>query len=417
MAGLLVRHLLTLAAVLLAASSVLAFFPGPWSSALAAMVFPGFFSAVLVAFDVSPLRARRSLRSVTPRMASLLLALLLVALVGQARSEAWSTDLCVSPSGLGAPSSAGTPFTVLGSAGSSVRRLRVYRNSGKNAYLRGIVAFFSDDSEMRGGVRKDQYQDIEFADDEVITSMTLWKLASSSSSSARVARIDLTTTHRSWGYGMENTARLSSKVVSVGSGILVGFQGRAGDDLDFLAPLFLRTFSDSTVSDIRFEKANSDDGMRLVTLREGSAVYNGSDYSWTFSGSESRSTSTTFSGGFSNALSVKTTFKAKVPKFFVKGVDGGWSSGTSDSHSQSASDAVNLAWSTTVAVSSDVPSVSCSALVWEGHLNVRWSGVQTVSVGGSSVSFPASGTLRHVAYGKVETVCRPMDRVARRFVA
>jgi len=416
MAGLLARHLLALAGLSLA-SSLAASLPGLLSAALVALVLPGLFSAALAALALSPPRFRGSSRPLAPRLASLLLVLLSVALLGQVRAESWSTDLCVSPTGIGSSSSAGAPFTILGSAGSSVRRLRVYRNSGNNTYLRGVVAFFSDDSEMRGGVRKDQHLDIEFADDEVITSMTLWQLASSSSSSARVARIDLTTSHRSWGYGMEDTARLSSKAVSVGSGILVGFQGRAGDDLDFLAPVFLRTVSDSTVSDIRFEKANTDDGLRLVTLREGSAVYNGSDYSWTFSGSESRTSSTSFSGGFTSSLSASTTFQAKIPSFFEGSIGSSMSAGTSDSHSQSSGDAVQLSWSTTVALSSDVPSVSCSALVWEGHLNVRWSGIQTVSAGGASVSFPVSGSLRHVAYGKVETVCRPLERVARRFVA
>lgn len=349
------------------------------------------------------------------------LALFALALVGCARADQWSTDLCVSPTGLGA-SSEGAPFTILGSAGSSVRRLRLYRNNGRDGYLRGLSVFFSDGTEMRGGVRKDQYADVELSDGEVITGMTLWKLdggaanSASSSSAARVARLDLSTSERSWGYGVENTGSLTSKAVSVGSGVLVGFQGRAGDDLDFLAPIFLRPLSESTVSDIVFEKAGGD-GLRLVTLREGSAVYNGTDFSWTFSGSETRDTSTSFSSGFTNSLSVSTTFKSKIPAIAEAGVSGSWSPGTSSSHDQHAGSAVTLSWSNTIALSKDAPAVSCSAMVWEGRLNVGWSGTQTISAGGATMSFATSGTLRHVAYGKVETVCRPMDDVARRWVA
>lgn len=80
-------------------------------------------------------------------------------LVGLASAESWNPDLCVRPTGAGS-STEGRPFTILGEAGSSVRALRVYRNRGKEGYLRGIVAFFSDGAEIRAGVRKDQFSEL-----------------------------------------------------------------------------------------------------------------------------------------------------------------------------------------------------------------------------------------------------------------
>ncbi len=400
----------------------------PLPAAVVAQTLSVAFVALLLASGLlagpllaAMLAASIRLRSPASRLLSGL-GLVCLALLGCARAEQWSTDLCVSPTGLGA-SGEGAPFTILGSAGSSVRRLRLYRNNGRDGYLRGLSVFFSDGTEMRGGVRKDQFADVELSDGEVITGMTLWRLdggaanSSSSSSAPRVARLDLSTSERSWGFGVDNTERLTSKAVSVGSGVLVGFQGRAGDDLDFLAPVFLRPLSESTVSDIVFEKVGGDDGLRLVTLREGSAVYNGTDFSWSFSGSETRDTSTSFSSGFTNSLSVSTTFKSKIPAIAEAGISGSWSPGTSSSHDAHSGSAVTLSWSNTVALSKDSPAVSCSAMVWEGRLNVGWSGTQTISAGGATMSFATSGTLRHVAYGKVETVCRPMGAVARRWVA
>lgn len=339
------------------------------------------------------------------------LAIVLAVFVGSARAEPWGTDLCVRPTGVGAASQ-GAPFTILGSAGSSVRKLRVYRNNGKDGYLRGIVVFFSDGTEMRGGVRKDQFSDFDLADGEVVTAATLWQM-SNSTSGARVARLDFSTSSRSWGFGVENTAKLSSKAVSVGSGILVGFQGSAGDDLDFLAPIFLKTMSSSTVSDIVFEKFGDTDGLKLVTLREGSAVFNGTDYSWTFSGSESRDSSTSFSSGTSASFGASTTFALEAPAIIAKaGISASWTFGTTSSFDRHSGKSRSLSWSTTVALSKDVPAVSCSALVWEGRLDVAWTGTQTIVADGRAVSFPTSGTLRHVDYGKVETVCRPMAPVA-----
>jgi hypothetical protein len=227
-------------------------------------------------------------------------------------------------------------------------------------------------------------------------------------SSARVGRIDITTDRRSWGYGVDNTAKLSSKAVNVGSGVLVGLQGSTGDDMDSVALIFLKTMSNSVVDDIVFEKPASNNGLSLVTLKEGSAVHKGTDFSYTFSGSESRDASTTFSTGSSTGLSLKTTFHAALPQILDSGIDAGMDIGSTQSYDHHNGRSAELSWSTTVALTKDNPAVSCSAMVWMGKVEVGWHGTQTITADGSSVSFPVSGTLTHVAYGKVETVCKPL---------
>jgi hypothetical protein len=395
--------------------------PAVLSAALSA--FSAGLSAFSAALALVALAALRSLGSPSRRcLPAFLLGFLLF--VCSVRAAPWDQGLCVRPTGIGAPNG-GAPFTILGSAGSSVRRLRVYRNNGKDGYLRGIVAFFSDGSDQRGGVRKDQFSELALDDGEFLTGMTLWSLSrslsrSGSSAAPRVARIDITTNQRTWGYGVDNTDKLSAKAVNIGSGVLVGFQGRAGDDLDQLAPIFLKPLSDSRVDDIVFDPIGDTDGLRLVTLRQGSALWNGTDYSWTFSGTESRDASTTFTSGSSNGLSLTTTFSASIPRVMDTGLSAGWSSGRTESHERKSGTSTSLSWSTTISLSEDNPAVECSAMVWEGRLNIGWSGVQTVTADGSSVSFPVSGTLLHVAYGKVETVCRPLGakaRVAKRWAA
>ncbi|KAK4033044.1 hypothetical protein C8A01DRAFT_40511 [Parachaetomium inaequale] len=315
------------------------------------------------------------------------------------------------PTGVGA-SSRGAPFTILGSAGTSVRKLRLYRNNGNDGYLRGIVAVFTDGTEMRAGVRKDQFSELTLSEGEIITAATLWSFTPSGrkakSSSARVGRIDITTDRRSWGYGVDNTAKLSSKAVNVGSGVLVGLQGSTGDDMDSVALIFLKTMSDSVVDDIVFEKPAGNNGLSLVTLKEGSAVRKDIDFSYTFSGTETRDASTTFSTGSSTGLSMKTTFHASLPQVLDSGIDAGVDVGSTRSFDRHNGRSAELSWSTTVALTADNPAVSCSAMVWMGKVEVAWHGTQTVTADGASISFPVSGTLTHVAYGKVETVCRPL---------
>ncbi|KAK3306757.1 uncharacterized protein B0T15DRAFT_431602 [Chaetomium strumarium] len=332
----------------------------------------------------------------------------------------WSPDLCVPPKGVGS-SSGGRPFTILGEEGATVSMLRVYRNNGRVGYLRGLVVGFSDGLEVRAGVRKDQFLDLVFAEGETITGATLWKVGNSSS--VRVARLDITTTLRSWGFGVDNTASLSATAVDVGSGVLVGFQGRAGDDLDQIAPIFLKRMSSSYVDDIVFEDFGRQDGLQLVTLREGSAIWNGSDYSWTFSGSQGVERETSFVLGTSMSLNIGTTFKATVP-FLESGILVGWTGGTTQSWGETVKRTESLGWSTTIALSESNPGVFCTARVWEGRLNVRWTGRQTIIAEGRTSTTAVHGMMKTVAYGKVETVCRPLAvpaplsaKVGKRFVA
>ncbi|KAH6856278.1 hypothetical protein B0I37DRAFT_283455, partial [Chaetomium sp. MPI-CAGE-AT-0009] len=329
---------------------------------------------------------------------------------GLSSAASWNLDLCVRPTGIGS-SDKGTPFTILGPAGSSVQTLRLYRNTRNVGYIRGIDIIFSDGTERRAGVRKDQFSELVLSNNELITGMVLWAFFPSQSwkgffswgrkaPSERVGRIDVTTSQRSWGYGIDNTAKLSSTAVNVGSGILVGFQGRAGDELDQISPIFLKTLSNSVVDDIVFEKPAGSDGLQLVTLKEGSAVWNGTDYSWNFAGTDIRDASTTFTTGLNNAFSLQTTFTASLPRVLDSSMGANWGSGNTESRDQHSGRSTQLSWSTTIDLTEDNPAVYCAAMVWEGRVNVRWSGLQTVMADSATVSFPTSGFLRHVAHGK-----------------
>ncbi|KAL2267145.1 hypothetical protein VTJ83DRAFT_4422 [Remersonia thermophila] len=239
-------------------------------------------------------------------------------LVGLAAAKPWTAALSVRPTVVGAGTD-GSPFTI--------------RDNGRQGYLRGLDVRFSDGTERSRGARKDQFSELALEEDEVIRSMTLWstplgRFSSLFSRGGRVARIDLTTNRRSWGYGVENTAKLSAKAVDVGSGVLIGFQGRAGEDLGQLAPLFLRKLSRSVVHNVAYDLPAGSEGLRLLVLREGTAVWNGTDYSWTFSGTEARGTETTFNVGSSSGLSVSTSFAVSLPQIGLSGIGVGWTAGS-----------------------------------------------------------------------------------------
>jgi hypothetical protein len=249
-------------------------------------------------------------------------------------------------------------------------------------------------------------------DNEYIKSMTLWATRKSRFASlsrlfrptSRVARIDITTNQRSWSYGVDKTDGLSSKVANVGSGLLVGFRGRSEDYLDQLTPVFLKPVSESRIDNVTYDSLVPGKGLRLVTLREGSATWNGTDYQWNFAGSEEREIETTVStslalqGGFSIVITVlgsgisytasETITFTKQNRYMEKPI---------------------LAWSTTIFLSKELPSVSCVAKVWEARIDAPWTGLQTLSwEDNKSLTFNTKGSLRRVVYGNVKTACFPL---------
>ncbi|KAL2132421.1 hypothetical protein VTI74DRAFT_3819 [Chaetomium olivicolor] len=316
----------------------------------------------------------------------------------------WDASLCARSALVGS-STGGSPFTLLAEEGATVSDIRVWRSTGRKPFLRGLSLGFTDGSSQSAGASRDQYQTLSLEEGEIITDMSIWT-SRRNGTRARLARIDVSTNKRSWGYGVEDTRGLTSHAVSVGS-VLVGFQGRAGSDLDQIAPIFLKAVSQARIENIVFESIPGPDSVRPVTLAEGSVVWNGTDHTWTFAGSETREVSSTFNTLTSNQLALGASLSLEPSGMGKWGGSATWTAGAQGSRELKRSGTQVLNWSFSININAQNPSVRCSAVTWEGRVSTNWSGTLTMTVGGRAISSPISGTYNEISYSKVDTICGP----------
>ncbi|KAL2255157.1 hypothetical protein VTK26DRAFT_3982 [Humicola hyalothermophila] len=306
----------------------------------------------------------------------------------------------------------GAPFSLVGRAGAVVTKVQFFRhNDGAEKYLRGIRVFFSDDTELVAGSEESRYQEFDLPAGSAVSRFSLSAWHHAKNKRTRVGRVQIgLTTGASFSFGLDEDAASTDVPMRVGSGVLVGFEGRAGLDLDQLAPVFLKKIDRSEIENVEVEPFDPSSGLRLVTLDADHAVWNGTAYTYHFSGSTTSSSSTSWSSSFSQDLGVTTKFVANwVPQIVSTEMSASWGFGASQSTSMSESSSKTLSWAVDRDMKGPEDEAICEAQVWEGRLDLRWEGVHTLTTrDGYTSSFLTRGTVKRVAVGKVTHVCRPI---------
>ena len=306
----------------------------------------------------------------------------------------------------------GSAFSLVGRAGAVVTKVQFFRhNNGTEKYLRGLRVSFSDDSEMVAGSEESRYQEFDLPAGSVVSRLSLSAWNNAKNKRTRVGRIHIESNKGgALSFGVDDGQSSTEVPMRVGSGVLVGFEGRAGKDLDQLAPVFLKKLDRAEIVDVEVEPFDPTYGLRLVTLDSDHAVWKGTPYTYHFSGSASSSTSTSWSNSFSENLGVTTKLVANwVPSIMSTELSAEWGFGASQSHGMSESSSRSLSWAIDREMKSADDEAVCEARVWEGRLDLRWEGTFTLTTkDGLSASFPTSGTVQRVAVGKVTHECRPL---------
>jgi len=300
----------------------------------------------------------------------------------------------------------GTPFAtckwVQGSQAAVVKGLRVWYNS---SYLRGIQVTYSDDSRSPVyGKADDSSKSITLAPGERITSLTLW----GNGVGTRTGRISLTTTGQSLDAG-KNTSGQTAYDIDLGSGILVGFVGRHGSDIDQLGAVFLRSaITRVIVTNVVYnpDLAGKSDGIQNVSLD--TAQYSNDknkQITWNFGGSTSRSKSTTYSQTSGNIYGVSVGVEVSAEPFGI-GVkaSGGfeWKHEESQTTGTSVTSDVTFNWGLSGTLEPG-ESCTCTALVQRGEGSTNYTAKVTVKLDdGTTNSFSERGVFQNIAYTKVQ---------------
>ncbi|KAH8896419.1 hypothetical protein GQ53DRAFT_852643 [Thozetella sp. PMI_491] len=338
--------------------------------------------------------------------------LLVISFLATTALSMWDRDVWGDTYTIGGPN--GGAFTLVGEAGTVVKKIRVFRRNHSKQYLRGLRVFFSDNTEAVTGVEQDEYQEFEFQDGEHITSMTLW----GDGVGKRTGRIRFATDqNRQFDYG-QNTDGQREYAMPLSSGILIGFIGGSGSDIDRLSPVFLKPLKDTYFDDIKFSQFDANKGLTLKTLKEAEVVWEGSPFTFHFGGSEELDTATTWSFTVSDSLTISATVTAGVPEIAQGSLTTSWTVGVEASHSGTETDKTTLSWNMDVKLDGpedsarqdpSPPHYRPKEVYWEGKLDVDWTGTLVmVTSDGRTYRFPTNGSMKRVAVSKIIPSCEKL---------
>ncbi|KAK3686159.1 Jacalin-like lectin domain-containing protein [Podospora appendiculata] len=133
--------------------------------------------------------------------------------------------------------SGGTPFNLVAEQGTYVQRIRFCWNDN---YLRGIRLTYRNGAQAVTGREEGSCNSytLNEAKTELIRSMTLW----GDGKGSKAGRVRFVTSLGvTYDVGKKNTDGQEEFHMDVGSGVLLGFIGRSGLDIDKLSPVFLRS--------------------------------------------------------------------------------------------------------------------------------------------------------------------------------
>ncbi|KXJ88100.1 hypothetical protein Micbo1qcDRAFT_207375 [Microdochium bolleyi] len=330
-------------------------------------------------------------------------------------SASWPDDMLQSRHHIGGQG--GAKFWTIGAEGVTVDRIRVYKKDS----LVGIKTWFSD-----GGVSlvgSEDYTSHEYtfdsAKNEVITKMTLW----GNGKGTRTGRLYFeTSTGGKFDWG-QNTDGQSEYPMNVGEGILVGWSGGAGKQIDKLSPIFLKKMLRVYYDDLKYSAFDKRDNLRTVSLDEVSFSSKDVTGGGEFKGKREFSSSASWTKTSGSTLGFGASFSAGVPEVAQVEVSTQWTISQESQTSGSKTWTRGLEWSRTPDL--DVLKgtnniISCTAEASEGTLDLDWTGTLNLvvdagnGVAGRSWKGPARGRVSSVDVSKVHTDCKLIKKSSKR---
>lgn len=195
------------------------------------------------------------------------------------------------------------------------------------------------------GTLKSQHTEVRLGEGAHIVEMTMWVWKNKAKT--RIARLALRTStgeEFAAGFDLPAVEKLDSVPVSVGSGVLVGFEGKASDEVNLLKPVCLKKLDESRVDNVQLERFGKTQGLELVTTKQTHADWNGTDYNWDFSGNDRREESTSWSTSSSNSFSLGMSINFGIPFLTGASASASWGTSSSTSHSMNEAHSEEVHW-------------------------------------------------------------------------
>ncbi|KAH7018445.1 uncharacterized protein B0I36DRAFT_435753 [Microdochium trichocladiopsis] len=338
--------------------------------------------------------------------------LALAGLASRALAEVWPEDMVQPLHFVGGDG--GDPFSFVADDGVTVDKIRVFR---KNSLV-GLRVEFSDGRIETIGNNDRESKEYKFdaALSEHITAMSLW----GNGVGTRTGRIRFeTNTGGVFDFG-QNTDGQSEFPIEVGSGILIGLEGRAAKEIDNMAAVFLRPMVKVFYDDVVYKDFDARAGLEVKSLDEQVAKFDGVNVTHTFKSERVFDSTRSFSKTFSSTLGFGAKYVTGVPEVAQVELSTQWSMTAASEHTETERFQRNIGWSVTVPLDSPEDSSLCTAKISEGKLDLEWTGTLNLivdagdGVEGRHWRGPARGRMTNIDSSRTEAVCKKLSETTKR---
>ncbi len=274
--------------------------------------------------------------------------------------------------------------------------------AGPNS-LTAVKIWLTDLSPQVYGHPNGQYTEFSFQPGERMTELSLW----GDGQGTRCGAIHFkTSSGREFKNQMTARGQQQEYPIDVGSGICAGVVGRSGHELDRLGFVFLKPISFTKLTNMHYPTlkmdAQSIQPETLEAFADSNPANADNPTTYSFSGSEKKTLSRTWTVSVGLELSQDYTVEGKVPEIADAKVKTAWKLSVSGTFSTTNSEERTLAWAESGTLQPG-DSVSMDALTRKGTLSIPFDGEMFVKLkNGLTFSYPVSGIYSGVDYTDVE---------------
>lgn len=280
-------------------------------------------------------------------------------------------------------------------AGKVVKKLGVHYDGGW--CLKGIQVTYNDNTvSARAGTANNSYKEITLAPGERITSASLW----GNGIGTRTGRIRFETDKGHIFDAGKDTSGQTEYPMDVGSGILAGFAGRAGGEMDCLSFIFLRLIESVEITNVKYDTPPSDTihPTSLTNETKYSNLQGREPITWQFANKVERTEVSSFTSETTMTFGMGVKVTAGVPEIASAELETHWEIGVTQSTTASSSTTAVLEWGLS-GVLQPGQEVVCQATAQYGNADIKYSATVTLRfVDGAVKTYNERGVLHNTRW-------------------
>lgn len=275
--------------------------------------------------------------------------------------------------------------------GVMLREVGVWKDDGA---LRGLRLTWTDDTSDLYGKESGDWNHLKFDPGETCTELVLW----GNGSGTRTGRIKIVTSNgKTLDWGMHGGS--TAYPMTLGSGLLVGFSGASGSDIDRLCGLFLKSVKSITSEAKYGQLPGPTEGIRPKQLeqKEFDNSNGAQDMGWSVGSEIKVEESNTWTQSATLAFGASATVKAGIPEVAQVEASAHWELSGTVSHSSTTTETRTITWGASGVVKPN-KCLRVTATYWEGQANIEYTSTVTVVLkDGGSFTYTEPGTLNSIA--------------------